>query len=152
MRRKKKCHWKATSLCLITSSARLVNDHYCIGLPLKDESLIMPNNHCITEHRVINFKGKLRKNADFHEDYKTFVKEILESGYAVQVPREQLSWEQLSREHHGVYHPEKKKIPVVLDCTASYKGVSLNEQLLQGPNLTNTLVGVLTRFRQNRWH
>jgi len=34
-----------------------------------------------------------------------------------------------------------------LDCSASYKGTSLNQELLQGPDLTDHLVGVLTRFR-----
>ena len=37
---------------------------------------------------------------------------------------------------------------MVFDCSAKFGGTSLNEQLLQGPDLTNSLVGVLTRFRQ----
>ena len=45
---------------------------------------------------------------------------------------------------HGVYHPQKPgKIRVVFDCTANFQGVSLNDHLLTGPELTNTLVGVL---------
>lgn len=36
---------------------------------------------------------------------------------------------------------------MVFDCGAAYKGTSLNHQLLQGPNLTSTLLGVLRRFR-----
>ena len=34
------------------------------------------------------------------------------------------------------------------DCAAQYNGVSLNYWILQVPGLTNNLVGVLTRFRQ----
>jgi hypothetical protein len=49
--------------------------------------------------------------------------------------------------HHGVFHPRKNKLRVVFDCAARYHGSSLND-LLQGPNLTNTLVGVLLTFRQ----
>ena len=51
--------------------------------------------------------------------------------------------------HHGVYHPKKPdKIRVVFDCSAEFQEYSLNRHLLQGPNLTNTLIGVLSRFRQ----
>ena len=34
------------------------------------------------------------------------------------------------------------------DCSAEYEGEALNKHLLQGPDLTNKLVGVLSRFRQ----
>lgn len=50
--------------------------------------------------------------------------------------------------HHGVYHSKKKKLRVVFDCGATFQGMSLNSQVLQGPDLTSLLVGVLTRFRK----
>ncbi|XP_042858061.1 uncharacterized protein LOC122244267 [Penaeus japonicus] len=51
--------------------------------------------------------------------------------------------------HHGVYHPKKPgKIRVIFDCSATYKNESLNKNLLQGPDLTNNLIGVLCRFRK----
>ena len=51
--------------------------------------------------------------------------------------------------HHGVYHPQKPdKIRVVFDASAEFSGESLNKHLLQGPDLTNNLTGVLCRFRK----
>ena len=44
-------------------------------------------------------------------------------------------------------HPQKPdKVRVVFDCAATYRGTSLNAQVLQGPYLTNKLAGVLLRF------
>ena len=51
--------------------------------------------------------------------------------------------------HHGVLHPRKKKLRVVLDCSSKFQGKSINDQLLQGPNITNSLIGTLIRFRQD---
>ena len=51
--------------------------------------------------------------------------------------------------HHGVYHPEKpNKLRVVFDCSCQYGRTSLNKELLQEPNHTSLLIGVLSRFRK----
>ena len=42
--------------------------------------------------------------------------------------------------HHSVIHPQKpEKVRVVLDCAAKYHGVSLNANVLQGPDLTRPI-------------
>ena len=44
-------------------------------------------------------------------------------------------------------NPNKGKIRVVFDCSSQYKGNSINQNLLSGPDLTNQLIAVLHRFR-----
>ena len=77
---------------------------------------------------------------------------IIAKGFARKVPSDRLfakTGQLWCIPHHGVYHAKKpNKIRVVFDCSARCGGTSLNDQLLQGPDLTNRLVGVLTRFRQ----
>ncbi|KAK3091640.1 hypothetical protein FSP39_021443 [Pinctada imbricata] len=51
--------------------------------------------------------------------------------------------------HQPVKNENKPgKVRVVFDCATTYQGISLNNELLQGPDLMNSLVGVLIRFRQ----
>ena len=80
--------------------------------------------------------------------------DIVAKGYARKVPLEQMNLQNGKMwyiRHHGVYHPHKPgKIRVVFDCSAKFNGVSLNSMLHKGLDLTNSLTGVLTRFRQDR--
>ncbi|KAK3524723.1 hypothetical protein QTP86_001368 [Hemibagrus guttatus] len=49
----------------------------------------------------------------------------------------------------GVYHPQKPgQIRVVFDSSVQKQGISLNDVLLSGPDLNNSLLGVLLRFRR----
>jgi hypothetical protein len=52
--------------------------------------------------------------------------------------------------HHRVVHPQKGKLRVVFDCSSRFKGASLNDDLLQGPDLINDLFGILCRFRRSQ--
>ena len=45
-------------------------------------------------------------------------------------------------------YASKAKTRIVFDCAAMKKGVSLNDRVLQGPDMTNSLLGVMLPFRQ----
>ncbi|XP_048753936.2 uncharacterized protein LOC125665332 [Ostrea edulis] len=111
----------------------------------------MPNNRKQAEQRLNSLSRKLFSDSEFHDIYKAFMDKIIYEGYAQKVPIENLKRDDghvWYLPHHGVLHPKKKKLRVVFDCAARFQGTSLNEQLLQGPNLTNTLIGTLMRFRE----
>ncbi|XP_071133077.1 uncharacterized protein [Mytilus edulis] len=127
---------------------------YYIPLPFRDSNVKLPNNASQGQQRLRSLKNKFIKNLKFKQDYTDFMDKLLERGYMEHVAKEQFNrndgrvW---YIQHHGVYHSQKPdKIRIVFDCSATYMGVSLNKQLIQGPDLTNNLLGVLIRFREEK--
>ena len=88
------------------------------------------------------------------KDYVEFMSKMLDKGHAVPFPYEEISPSEHSGRiwylpHFGVYHPKKpEQVRVVFDSSAEYQGKSLNRELLTGPDLMNSLAGVLIRFRR----
>lgn len=126
--------------------------HFEMPLPFKGEKPPLPSNKICAEHRLQCLKRRFKKDEQYHKDYSAFMTDIIARGDVEKVPdgeiNNQPAW---YIPHHGVYHPQKPgKIRVVFDCSARFKGTSLNEHLLTGPDLTNTLIGVLCRFRKGQ--
>ena len=136
----------------VNNTIRFSDGHYEVGLPFKNETVQLPNNKGQALQRIGHLRARFKRNQDFYEDYNTFMNDTISKNYATKIPVEELDGPQGRTwyiPHHGVYHPRKHKLRVVFDCGASFKGQSLNKELNQGPDLTNTLVGVITRFRQD---
>ena len=125
------------------------NGKYTLPLPFRDAEIHVPNNRIQALQRANYLKRKMLKDENFANDYRTFMSTLIERGYVVKCNekgKDGMTW---YIPHHGVYHPKKpNKIRVVFDCSAKFKDLSLNDMLLQGPDLTNQLVGVLSRFRK----
>ena len=52
--------------------------------------------------------------------------------------------------HHPVLNPHKpEKVRRVCNAAAKYQGVSLNDMLLTGPDLLQSLIGIIFRFREH---
>lgn len=136
---------------IVSSSITLKDRHYYLPLPFRNKHVVLPNNRDMAKQRALNIIRKFKKDEGYAAEYKGFMEEMITKGYA-----EKVTLEQLLREkgkvwyipHHGVHHKLKGTIRVVFDCSSSYKGTSLNCELLQGPDLANTRIGVLLRFRQ----
>ena len=112
----------------------------------------LPNNREQAVKRALWQRKKMTQNDQYRNNYVAFMNKIINKGYTEKVPEESIEVDPGKVwyiPHHGVYHPKKpENIRVVFDCSAKFAATSLNDQLLQGPDLTNSLVSVLTRFRQ----
>ena len=134
--------------------------HWEMPLPLRSSNTHFPNNR---ENALTRLKGLLRsfkRNPKIEQDYFDFMAKLLERGHAIPVPPslQNQSIENTNANpkkvwylpHFGVYHPRKpNKSRVVFDSSAEFKGTSLNKELLSGPDVHNSLLGILIRFRRN---
>ena len=141
------------ALAQMEGSVKIVNGHYQLGLPWRQKSVRLPNNREFAMTRLNHLKKRFQRDLHLFEKYKETIDCYVSSGFARQVPHEELEVNEDTPvwylPHHPVFHPQRPgKVRVVFDCAAKFKGSSLNDQLLQGPDMTNGLVGVLIRFRQ----
>ena len=138
-------------LHMMQDEVRMVDGHYELPLPFKEWNVVMPNNRSQAEKRLKSIQRKMERSEEFKGHYVEFMENLIQKGYAKQCNSEpEAEGKVWYLPHHGVYHPTKGKLRVVFDCGAKHRGVSLNEKLLQGPDLTNSLIGVLLRFRKHR--
>nr|XP_055045825.1 uncharacterized protein LOC129431793 [Misgurnus anguillicaudatus] len=110
----------------------------------------LPNNKRHAMIRLEHLRRKMMKDESYKRHYSEFMSEILQRGDAEEVHDDGKEGETWYLPHHGVLHPKKAdKLRVVFDCSATYECCSLNDHLLRGPDLINSLHGILIRFRQH---
>ena len=128
--------------------------HYEAVIPFKQHPPCLPDNREMAEQRLHSLRRRLERDAQLMVKYKAGMEDLLVKGYAEEVgdpqvcPSESSVW---YLPHHPVLNPNKPdKVRIVFDCAARYGGTSLNDRVHQGPDLTNKLMGVLLRFRQEK--
>ena len=134
-------------------SIKTVNGHFELPLLWRHENSHLPDNRNIAEKRLNSLKGRLVKDKALHERYTAEMQKYIDEEYAeiVSEKNDDVSTVIWYLPHHSVMNPKKPdKVRIVFDCAAELHGQSLNKALLQGPDLTNSLVAVLIRFREKR--
>ena len=110
---------------------------YEIKLPFREEKPQLGKNQEVAEKRQDLLKRRFMKDPAFVTKYTAKMNELLEKGYIEEAPNvgdEETKW---FLPHFGVRHPQKGKVRVVFHCAAKYQDRSLNDVLLQGPDLTS---------------
>lgn len=118
-------------------------------LPFRSPRQPLPSNRKQAVKRLDSLRRTLEKRPEMKTHYIDFMQKMLDNDQAERAPPLEAGKEHWYLPTFGVYHPKKPgQIRVVFDSSAKYEGVSLNDVLLSGPDLNNTLLGVLLRFRK----
>ncbi|XP_045495970.1 uncharacterized protein LOC123694549 [Colias croceus] len=122
---------------------------YEVPLLWKNAEIKLPDNYHNTLKRLVNIEKKLDRDPALKIKYTEQMEALIEKGYAERAPSEKIEARTWYLPHFAVFNPTKPaKIRIVHDAAAKTKGLSLNDHLLKGPDLIQSLPGVLMRFRQ----
>ena len=127
---------------------------YQVGMLWADDESSLPNNYFSALVQLKSLERRLERTPDLKTSYAQTIKGDFDKGYIVQVDKSDCFRVNNPREwylpHHPVFHHHKPgKVRRVLNGAAKFHGVSLNSKLLTGPDLLQTLIHVLMRFRQH---
>ncbi|KAI3374200.1 hypothetical protein L3Q82_006054 [Scortum barcoo] len=118
-------------------------------LPFRSPRRWLPNNREQALSRLTSLLRTLERKPKMKADFVAFMQNIFDRNQAELAPPLKEGDECWYLPIFGVYHPQKPdKIRVVFDSSAQYHSISLNDVLLTGPDLNNSLLGVLLRFRR----
>ena len=136
---------------LTTSITTTDDGRYQLPLLWKEDYPSLPNNLEMAKQRLSSLKRRLLKDPSLKAKYTEVVENYVSKGHARRMNfdggqrQSKISW---YLPHHPVINPHKSKIRVVFDCAAKTCNTSLNDKLVRGPDLMNSLIGVLIRFRK----
>ena len=132
---------------LLFGTYRSRENRWVAPLPFREYRQRLPNNREQAVSRFTSLQRVLKRKPHMQEQYFAFMGKLIQNGHA-EVARPLKNAEECwYLPTFGVYHPRKpNQIRLVFDSSAEHRGVSLNDVLLTGPDLNNTLIGVLLRF------
>ena len=114
----------------------------------------LPDNRRAAFGMLISTEKRLSKNEKHAETYQQQIQDMIDRDVARKLTQEELQKYKgpvhyIS--HHEVLKPDSKSTPVriVFNSSANYMGHVLNEYWAKGPDLLNSLLGILIRFREN---
>ena len=112
-------------------------NRYEIGVPWKENRILLRNNYDQAFKRLINTEQQLMKKPQIKKLYSDTLTKYLEKGYIKEInteTREDNTW---FLPHFPVIRMQKEtsKVRIIFDASASYQGISLNDTIDQGPNL-----------------
>ena len=137
---------------IMVNSVEHVAGHYQLPLLWRPDTELPEDSFEMAQRRLVSLKKKLSADTVLCSRYVDVLETYINKGHARRIPPNHLKSDNKQRylPHHPVFNPNRpNEVRIVFDCAAKHRGFSLNEALYQGPVLTNSLVGVLIRFREN---
>jgi len=130
--------------------SRDASGRYIVCLPFKQSHPVLGSSRVHAIRRLKQLEGRLLQQPDRYDEYRKFMDEYLNLGHMELVEDDDNDPSRYYIPHHYVLKESSTttKLRVVFDASAkTSSGYSLNDCLMTGPTLQDSLVNLLTRFR-----
>lgn len=136
---------------ILDETMKRVGKRYETGLLWKNENIVLPESKMNALRRLECTERKMDKNSDYGKMYCNKIFDLEKKGYIRKLSEDDAktttnkTW---YLPHFGIQNPNKpNKLRIVFDASSKSSGVSLNDCLISGPDLYNSLYTILLNFR-----
>ncbi|XP_055632587.1 uncharacterized protein LOC129773061 [Toxorhynchites rutilus septentrionalis] len=137
-----------------TTTFRDYTGRFIVTLPKRQELIHkLGDSRATAIKRFLGMEKRLQANAELQTMYGDFIDEYQQMGHMVEVEEDTGEYVYYLP-HHAVIKPDSSttKLRVVFDASCSTStGVSLNDILMVGPVVQNSLLTIIMRFRLHRY-
>ncbi|XP_073835298.1 uncharacterized protein isoform X2 [Musca autumnalis] len=136
---------------LLKKHTRKVGERYECRLLWKQNVPPFPDSFEMALKRLYSVENKMARDIEYGSAYCEKINDYISKGYCRKIEVNELP---LNPErvfylpHFGVKNVNKKGIRIVFDAAAEVKNVSLNKCLLSGPDINNSLISTIFKFRE----
>ena len=139
----------------LEQTTRFNGERYEVGLLWREDEVKLPNNFYSALGQLKSLERRLQKDETLKKRYQETIDTYVNAGYVRKVDQAEVNEtkDKLQRylPHHPVIYPHKpEKVRRVCNAAAEYQGVALNDKLLSGPDLLQSLIGIIFRFREHQ--
>ena len=141
------------ALEMLKAITKFDGERYEVGLLWKNAKLHLPNNYSSAVSQLKSLERRLEKNVNLKQRYKETIDVDVQKGFVrildeaeLENTKSDLQW---YVPHLPVLNPNKPdKVRRVCNAASKFGGVSLNDNLMAGPDLLQSLIGIIFRFRE----
>ena len=141
------------ALEMLKATTKFDGERYEVGLLWKNAKPHLPNNYSSAVSQLKSLERRLEKDENLKQRYKETIDVDLQKGFVrildeaeIENTKTDLQW---YVPHLPVLNPNKPdKVRRVCNAASKFGGVSLNDNLMAGPDLLQSLIGIIFRFRE----
>ena len=139
----------------LEQTTRFNGERYEIGLLCRENEVKLPNNSYSAMGQLKSLERRLQKNETVRKRYQEIIDADFNARHVRKVDQTELIENQNKLQwylpHHPVINPHKpEKVRRVCNAAARYQGVALNDKPSSGPDLLQSLVGIIFCFREHQ--